>query len=125
MRLFDNTELVIHGPGEDGKIRADFTPSADFPPFNGHFPKNPILPGIAHISLITEILNRTYGTVVFVLETVKRVKFLAPALPEKTLSVEVTPSPVENEDAVHVEAVIRSDGKKISVLKLHYRRTAA
>ena len=79
---------------------------------------------IAHISLVTEILSRAAGAA-FVLENVKRVKFLAPALPEKCLSVEVTSRPGEAEGSVEVEAVIRTDGKKISVLKLQYRRTAA
>lgn len=124
MSMFDDKEISIRVSEEDGKILAEFTPPADFPPFRGHFPGNPIFPGIAHISLVTEILNRAEGSV-FVLENVKRVKFLAPALPEKCLSVEVSSHPGEAEGSVEVEAVIRTDGKKISVLKLQYRRTAA
>ena len=124
MSMFDDKEISIRVSEEDGKILAEFTPAADFPPFHGHFPGNPIFPGIAHISLVTEILSRAAGAA-FVLENVKRVKFLAPALPEKCLSVEVTSRPGEAEGSVEVEAVIRTDGKKISVLKLQYRRTAA
>ena len=124
MSMFDKAELSVHVSEEDGKIQAEFTPPADFSPFHGHFPGNPILPGIAQVSLITEILNRAHGSG-FVLETVKRVKFLAPALPEKCLSVEVTSRPGETEGTVAVEAVLRTDGKKVSVLKLHYRRAAA
>ena len=124
MSIFENTELDVRVSEKDGKILASFTPPADFPAFRGHFPGNPILPGIAQIALITEILNRT-NTSFFVLDTVKRVKFLAPALPEKRLSVEVTSRPGETEGSAAVEAVLRTDGKKISVLKLHYRRTSA
>ena len=92
MSMFDNTELTVCVSAEDGKIRAGFTPPADFLPFHGHFPGNPILPGIAQISLITEILNRADSSG-FVLDTVKRVKYLAPAPPEKALSVEVACRP--------------------------------
>ena len=124
MSIFENTELDVRVSEKDGKILASFTPSADFPAFRGHFPGNPILPGIAQIALITEILNRT-NTSFFVLDTVKRVKFLAPSLPGKCLSAEVSCSPAEEEDAVCVEAVLRADEKKISVLKLLYRRQTA
>ena len=124
MSVFDFAGLDVLVSEEDGKIQASFTPPADFPPFNGHFPDNPILPGVAHITLITEILNRAKGPG-YVLDTVKRVKFLSPILPEKPLSVEVVSRPGEEDGLVSVEAVIRSDEKKLSVLKLHYRRPAA
>ena len=124
MSIFDHAELNVHVSEDGGKILAAFTPPADFPPFNGHFPGNPILPGIAQIALITEILNRADASG-YMLDTVKRVKFLSPALPEKTLSAEVSCRPGEEKDVVCAEAVLRSDEKKISVLKLLYRRQGA
>ena len=124
MSIFDQSELNVRVAEDGGKILASFTPPADFPPFNGHFPGNPILPGIAQIALITEILNRADASG-YTLDTVKRVKFLAPALPEKQLSAEVTRRPGEEKDIVCAEAVLRSDEKKISVLKLLYRRQGA
>ena len=123
MSIFDYTGLAVHVSEEEGKLQAEWTPPADFPAFNGHFPGNPILPGVAHISLISEILKRAKGDG-FVLETVKRVKFLAPILPEKPLSIVVTVSPGEEEGVLCVDAVIRGEEKKISVLKLHYRRAS-
>lgn len=124
MSIFDDEDLNVRVSEDGERILAEFTPRADFPPFSGHFPGNPILPGIAQIALITEIVNRAdasgYG-----LDTVKRVKFLAPALPEKQLSAEVTCRPGGEKDVVCAEAVLRSGEKKISVLKLLYRRQGA
>lgn len=124
MSIFDHEELNVRVSEEEGKIFASFTPPADFPPFHGHFPGNPILPGIAQIALITEILNRADASG-YTLDTVKRVKFLSPALPEKTLSAEVTCRPGDEEAIVCADAVLRAEGKKISVLKLLYRRQRA
>ena len=125
MSIFGNTGLDVHVSEDGGKILAEFTPPADFPPMNGHFPGNPILPGIAQIALVTEILNRADSSGTYTLDTVKRVKFLAPILPEMPVSAEVTCRPGEEESVVCAEAVLRSDGKKISVLKLLYRRQGA
>ena len=125
MSIFGNTGLDVHVSEDGGKFLASFTLPADFPPLNGHFPGNPILPGIAQIALITEILNRADASGEYTLDTVKRVKFLAPILPEKTVSAEVTCRPGEEEGVVCTDAVLRSEEKKISVLKLLYRRQGA
>ena len=124
MSIFENAELEVQVSEKDGKIFATFTPPEDFPPFHGHFPGNPILPGIAQIALITEILNRAKASG-FTLDTVKRVKFLAPALPGKCLSAEVSCRPEGEDGVLCAEAVLREGEKKISVLKLLYRRRAA
>ena len=125
MSIFDKSELNVRVSDDGGKILASFTPPADFPPFNGHFPGNPILPGIAQIALITEILNRADASGGYTLDTVKRVKFLAPILPEMPVSAEVSRRPGEEDGIVCAEAVLRAGEKKISVLKLLYRRQGA
>ena len=126
MSIFENAELEVRVSEGDGKILATFIPSADLPPFNGHFPGNPILPGIAQIALITEILDRANANAfLFTLDTVKRVKFLAPIVPGMQVSAEVSCRPGEEDGIVCAEAVLRADEKKISVLKLLYRRQTA
>lgn len=125
MSMFENTGLDVHISEDGGKILASFTPPADFPPLNGHFPGNPILPGIAQIALVTEILNRAETSGEYTLDTVKRVKFLAPILPEMQVSAEVSCRPGEEHGIVCAEAVLRAGEKKISVLKLLYRRQGA
>jgi 3-hydroxymyristoyl/3-hydroxydecanoyl-(acyl carrier protein) dehydratase len=97
----------------ESAVMAAFTPPADLAPFNGHFPGNPILPGVGQISLITEILKKAYRRN-FTLVTVKRIKFMAPILPEMPLSVSV------KNDNGSVNADIVSGENKISNLKLIY-----
>ena len=97
----------------DSAIRAALSLPGNFAPFNGHFPGNPILPGIGQISLITEILKKAYRRN-FTLVTVKRIKFMAPILPEMSLSVTV-----KNDNGI-VNADITSGENKLSNLKLIY-----
>lgn len=97
----------------DSGVRAAFAPPGDLAPFNGHFPGNPILPGVGQISLITEILQKAYRRN-FTLVTVKRIKFMAPVLPEMPLSITI-----KNENG-NVNADIVSGENKISNLKLIY-----
>lgn len=124
MSLFGKSELDVRVSEDGEKILASFTPPADLPAFNGHFPGNPILPGIAQIALITEILNRADPSG-YTLDTVKRVKFLSPVFPEKPLFAEVSCRPGGEDGVFCAEAVLRTDEKKISVLKLLYRRQGA
>lgn len=98
---------------EDGAIRAEFTLPSDFPPLNGHFPGQPILPGIAQISLVTGILNKAFSKS-FTLATVKRIKFLSPAEPGMKLAVSI------QFDHGNANAEITADDKRISSMKLIY-----
>ena len=94
-------------------VQAAFTPPRDLPPFNGHFPGNPILPGVGQISLITETLKKAYRQDL-TLVTVKRIKFMAPILPEMPLAISIKC------DNGNVNADISSGENKISNLKLIY-----
>lgn len=107
------SEEICLEAAEDGLIRALFVPPADFPPFNGHFPGNPILPGVAQISLVTGVLKKAFNQE-FVLSTVKRIKFMAPATPGMLLSISI------KFDNGNVNADITSGENRISNLKLIY-----
>ena len=61
MSIFENAELEVHVSEGDGKILATFVPSADLPPFNSHFPGNPITPGVLTLQMVCECLSRHLG----------------------------------------------------------------
>ncbi len=44
---------------EEGKIVASITTDADSPWFSGHFPDNPILPGIAQLKMVADLISKS------------------------------------------------------------------
>ena len=106
-------------PGETaGSFRARFTPHANFPPFDGHFPGKPVLPGVAQALIVTEALRKFSGQPAELAE-IRRIKFTNPAFPEVELDIHADCRPAEN--GLDVSASISGDGKKIATLKLLFR----
>ncbi len=58
--------------------------------FAGHFPGNPILPGIAQMGMVVELMGQTMGTGLK-LEGFKRVRFKQLIKPDTMISVLVKP----------------------------------
>ncbi len=58
----------------------------EFPGFQGHFPGNPMLPGVCHIVLAQAAAERAAGRPLE-LVSLRRTKFVAPAVPGKTLKI--------------------------------------
>ena len=88
----DTCEIII--PGEHGKSEKLFTANEYF--FNGHFPNNPIVPGV----IIVEAMAQTAGIVVsyklkefddksVLFMSVNRAKFRKPIFPNEKVSFEV------------------------------------
>ena len=63
----------------------------DSPWFSGHFPGDPILPGIAQLSMVLETLRSVYGTVH--VTGVRRVRFKQVLRPGDPLDIMVKPNP--------------------------------
>ena len=64
--------------------------------FNGHFPDNPVMPGVCMIQIIKEITEEIVGSALF-MKTCVNVKFMALINPEKNsnLSLEIQISEVD------------------------------
>lgn len=60
----------------------------DSPWFSGHFPDDPILPGIAQLSMVTEVMRTAFG-INGSLESVSRVKFKKIIRPDEILDIEI------------------------------------
>ncbi len=90
--FLDNCEIIV--PGEHGKAEKLFTKDEKF--FEGHFPNNPIVPGV----IIVEAMAQTAGVVVsyklkeykeksVLFMSVNKAKFRKPILPNERVSFEV------------------------------------
>ncbi|MDX2081705.1 MAG: 3-hydroxyacyl-ACP dehydratase FabZ family protein [Terrimicrobiaceae bacterium] len=80
--------LVERVPGESAVCEKTF--AADDPMFRGHFPGNPIVPGV----ILTEALAQTAGLAAadatpggFLLSAIRAMKFPAPARPGQLLTL--------------------------------------
>ena len=58
----------------------------NFCAFNGHFPNNPIMPGICQIQLISILVSKALNTK-YCLNEIKRVKFYNMVCPNDTLRI--------------------------------------
>ncbi|MDR2659187.1 MAG: AMP-binding protein [Spirochaetaceae bacterium] len=75
--------------------------SSDY--FDGHFPDFKLLPALAQFELVMRLSNRFLGTGLNVL-TAKRIKFIAPILPDSNVLMEVKLNPEQNSISYKISA---------------------
>jgi 3-hydroxyacyl-[acyl-carrier-protein] dehydratase len=79
--------VVAHAPGESAECRKTFAADEAF--FRGHFPGDPLVPGV----ILAEALAQTAGIaagqpgVAFRLSAIKGMKFLAPVRPGEEIAL--------------------------------------
>lgn len=76
---------------EASVITARFTVKSGSPWFDGHFPDNPIVPGIVQMSMIFDLMQRTMGPGLE-LGGFKRVRFKQLIRPDTPVSVLIKPA---------------------------------
>ena len=85
---------------------------ADFPAFNGHFPGNPLLPGVCQLGLCADALGRKLNKRVEV-ASVSRCKFIAPIRPLDKVQITLVLRP---DGQMSAELVDPQDGRKFCQL---------
>lgn len=78
------------------KITASVAAESTSSWFSGHFPNNPILPGIAQLKMIVDLIAKPEGGKVYI-TSLSRVKFRKIVKPGENLDILVTGSDVENQ----------------------------
>ena len=73
---------------DDGKLRCQLTVPADSPYFEGHFPGNPIVPGVAQVQMLSEALTVVLGHEVQ-WRALEQVRFRRPIQPDVACQLEV------------------------------------
>ncbi len=74
---------------EEGKITASVTTDGRSPWFSGHFPDDPILPGIAQLKMVADLIA-TSGTGDLSMAGLGRIKFRKIVRPGDLLDIEIT-----------------------------------
>jgi 3-hydroxymyristoyl/3-hydroxydecanoyl-(acyl carrier protein) dehydratase len=75
----------------DRAITAQARIAADCIWFDGHFPKMPILPGVAQLTLVEDLLNRALKRSITI-QGVSRVRFKQMIRPNDTIAVNLSPT---------------------------------
>jgi len=100
-----NSEISIIKKNSQ-KIHAVFQFKKELDLFKGHFPGNPILPGIFQIEMVKYALEKSFDTILYI-KSVKKTKFSSLIHPEKTITLDITMDSEEN-SLFNVKAILRS-----------------
>ncbi|MCP3940725.1 MAG: hypothetical protein GY710_04490 [Desulfobacteraceae bacterium] len=87
--------LVGNPDIQDQQITAQFCFSRDLKLFDGHFPKNPILPGIVQIEMVKFIVEQNLGDR-FLIRSIKKTKFTNLIHPEVPIHLKIGLTPSDN-----------------------------
>ena len=89
---------------EDLSVRATIKLNAAHEVFKGHFPENPVMPGVCMIQIIKELAEKATGKALF-LSVATNVKFMAIINPEKNDLIQLQLNFIEEGDILKVKNV--------------------
>lgn len=87
---------------EEQTVKATVKLNAAHKVFKGHFPGNPVMPGVCMIQIIKELTEQATGRTLF-LSVASNVKFMAIINPEKNDTIQLTLTVIEEGDTVKVK----------------------
>ena len=79
---------------DDGEINADVCVPATSPWFDGHFPEEPVLPGVAQLGMVQAVVSRALACDLKVF-SVSRIRFKRIVRPDDPLTITAAPSKKE------------------------------
>ena len=110
--LFKDDFYTIKGTSQEGEATTfNVDISKDHSIFKGHFPGNPVTPGVAQMEMVKELVSEATSEQVQ-LVSMGNCKFLAILNPEENSNVDVVLNISETEEhQLKVSAVIKNDEK--------------
>jgi len=92
-------EFTYLKQSDSKEITADIRVPPDSPWFCGHFPGEPILPGVAQLGMVFEAINQ-FGDRNLTISTISRVRFKQMIRPNEQLRIIATPQRDQTESYV-------------------------
>jgi 3-hydroxyacyl-[acyl-carrier-protein] dehydratase len=83
-------EVSFYKQMDNHVLAAEIRVPKESPWFDGHFPGNPVLPGVAQLSMIFDVIQNAFKESIKV-TSIRRVRFKQMILPEDRLKVVVEP----------------------------------
>ncbi|UOU99609.1 hypothetical protein MUU74_06515 [Chryseobacterium daecheongense] len=100
--LTDFYTLQSHEKAENGSITANIILNKDHDIFKGHFPGNPVTPGVCMMQIVKELTEEFTGSKLF-LKSASNVKFMALINPVETPELKLQLDITENEGEIKVK----------------------
>ena len=110
MILLDKFYSISSIQLENDILKATLKLNASHSIFEGHFPENPVTPGVVQMEIIKELLATHYNRPI-ALVSMSNCKFLAILNPTETPVIDVTLTLKEEDDQLKVSAAITSNEK--------------
>jgi 3-hydroxyacyl-[acyl-carrier-protein] dehydratase len=104
---------------DGNEIDADITVPPDSPWFSGHFPGDPILPGVAQIGLVKDVIRQVRGQDLTV-SGVRRVRFKQIIRPDDKLKLIAAPLK-DNTDAYSFRILVENEAVCSGVMMVEER----
>lgn len=113
MKLEGNFYRVITIDQSEDNYRIEVELFSDHQIYKGHFPQQPVVPGVCTLTIIKECIGKILSSNV-IFESIKECKYVSALLPQENLRVIINLTVVDNKINA---TVIKVDGQQ-TVLKL-------
>ena len=105
--LIENLYILDSFTHENGKATAAITINANHQIFEGHFPGQPVLPGVCQLQIVKELLEKAVEQKLFLSEAAN-CKFLQMVDPTQTNQLIITLDYKQENSSINCNAVIKS-----------------
>jgi len=106
--LIEGLYSIVTFDKDGQEIKATVKLNAEHEVFKGHFPGNPIMPGVCMIQMIKELIEKAMEKTLF-LSVASNVKFMAIINPEKNETIQLSLNLTEDGDIVKVKNITSFD----------------
>jgi len=103
----------------DNNTTATITINKDHNIFTGHFPNNPVTPGVCMMQIIKELTEEVVDKKLF-MDTASNIKFMAIINPEQTPNLELTLTISKVDDGYKVKNVTKFEDTVALKLNTHF-----
>jgi 3-hydroxyacyl-[acyl-carrier-protein] dehydratase len=103
-----------------GAIKARVSINANHPLYKGHFPEQPVTPGVVLIEIIRTVLSSVLKKQLM-LESAKEIKFIAAVLPTQVNQIDLEIGYNESENKINANCILSGQGRIFAKLKGEFR----
>ena len=106
--LIEGLYSIVTFDKDGQEIKATIKLNAEHEVFKGHFPGNPVMPGVCMIQMTKELIEKAIDKSLF-LSVASNVKFMAIINPEKNDTIQLSLTLTEDGDIVKVKNITSFD----------------
>ena len=117
MSIWDEIDTIYSQAEDNGDGSCTFSVPGDFSGYRGHFPGNPILPGIVQLSFIRRLAERRLG-IPLRLAGVRRIKYLRLITPDLPVTLKLALEKSEDGTWSADASFVNNEGGRVSAAKL-------